>query len=136
MTFPVISCVNFKQDVSWGYIDGYKRAAQLLRDQMLVEQHYLDSLIYPLGYLYRHHVELQLKWLIEHASWLRDTASFPKRTHKLSVLWAELNEILEEIAPDEQVFCNELSTDLTVLSLFDDSAENFRYRTDTKGNNS
>lgn len=130
----VISCVNFKEDMSWGYIEGYKRAAHLLRDSLLVEQRDLDLLIYPLGYLYRHHIELHLKRLIATVKQFRDVESTVPFTHSLTSLWQQLKHELSELA-SQITFPDGMEEWLDELVSLDNSAENFRFDKTRDGTN-
>ena len=58
------ACINFRLDPHSTYALGYKEAAQFLaRNAANVSSQ--DFFVYPIAFLYRHHLELQLKWIIK-----------------------------------------------------------------------
>ena len=63
----------------------------------------LDSAIYPIAFLYRHYIELSLKWLIYLLRRLElNQRSIPKNTHDVHVLWQEARTLLiQHFQPDE-----------------------------------
>jgi hypothetical protein len=58
----------------WIYFTGFWRAAQRLAEHVCDTGNDQDFLIYPVVYLYRHHIELILKSIFESASSLLDRA--------------------------------------------------------------
>lgn len=46
------------------YVEGYRIAAERLVDNVLTTQTERDTLIYPIVFLYRHYIEIQLKEII------------------------------------------------------------------------
>src|SRR5579859_6702346 len=85
------------------YIEGYRRGAELLV-QYAVEHGDQDFLVYPIIFLYRHHIELILKRIIELAPSVLERSLTPveekhlKNSHKLDVLWQDAEPIMAEIA--------------------------------------
>jgi len=58
------ACLNFTHD-SWSlYAMGYLKAAERLVALFIDTRESPDSVLYPICFLYRHYVELQLKILI------------------------------------------------------------------------
>ena len=55
-------------DAPWAYSNGFRRAGQQLAMHVCETGTDQDVLIYPIVYLYRHHVELVLKSVIKSAS--------------------------------------------------------------------
>jgi hypothetical protein len=100
------ACVNYGwPDVA--YRKGYRRGASQLAVQILETKTDQDLLIYPLIYLYRHHVELVLKSIVAVASILLDrelskTEKKAIKDHCLNKLWAAarplLNSVCEKIS--------------------------------------
>jgi hypothetical protein len=90
-------------DGSIAYQDGYRRAAFLLAEhvcEMEREQHFL---IYPIVYLYRHHIELTLKSIIKVASFLLDYTLTDKyidtlSCHDLNRLWQLARPMLNPVS--------------------------------------
>jgi len=57
------ACLNFN-DPQYSYSLGYREAANFLAINA-ADHHMQDLFIYPIAFLYRHHLELQLKLIIE-----------------------------------------------------------------------
>jgi len=122
-----IACLNFNDDMSWGYIEGYRRAANLLADRMIVENQDLDFLIYPMGFMYRHHFELQLKYLIQKIGILNEQLESPAPMHLLQHLWANLRPKLLELQLESDAFCVEIDQGIDLVVQLDESSQEFRY---------
>lgn len=85
------------------YAEGYRRAGRILADYLRQNTFEADFLIFPLVFLYRHHVELQLKRLIPIASSLAGQVPTPNDRdqmgkHQLDRLWEILEPLLRELA--------------------------------------
>ncbi|MBV8575340.1 MAG: hypothetical protein JOZ58_09945, partial [Acetobacteraceae bacterium] len=59
------ACIKHWHDVERAYSNGFRRAARHLAEQACNSGRDQDHLVYPIVYLYRHHVELLLKAIIE-----------------------------------------------------------------------
>ena len=94
------ACVNFMHDMSSGYIEGYLRAADRLVQHVADTNHDQDFFVYPIAFMYRQHIELQLKKIIDTGGQLLfDTAGYPKH-HKLHDLWPLAKDILRQTWPN------------------------------------
>jgi hypothetical protein len=85
-----------------GYTEGYRRGAQLLVEHVAEHASNQDYLVYPVIFLYRHHIELALKNLIRQAPYLVERElTDPEKSHlgkhRLDLLWADVKAILKEI---------------------------------------
>ena len=74
------------------YQDGYRRAALHLAEYVCEEGRGQDYLVYPIVYLYRHHIELTLKSIIDAAAFVTDQMMTKKEFdtlghHDLARLW-------------------------------------------------
>jgi hypothetical protein len=111
---------------------------RLIQD-VLGHQHECDFLVYPIVFLYRHHVELAIKRIISCVPWVLrrdltvDEKSHLENTHKLEILWGDLEPMFASI-------CKAVNWDkpkvadlqgvreyIRQLSEVDPSSENFRY---------
>jgi hypothetical protein len=123
------------------YSDGYLLAGDRIVDS-LTGAPWEDALIYPILYLYRHHIELELKGLIAYSlNHLPNTntpdieAKFAgfKNGHKLSRFWDLLKEAFpkwaEGSSPASQLAFEAL---LTELAEHDPVGQAARYEVDTK----
>lgn len=127
------ACLNFNSDMSWGYINGYKRAADLLIENVRGRRSDLDSMVYPICFLYRHYIEIQLKEILYLYGQLHDLEEvgnfLSKPRHSLKEIWHKFKELYKtEIAGIERVdaFIDELDS-------FDKSGTAFRYHREMKG---
>lgn len=85
------------------YAIGYKDAADILVDDCRQRDRNQDALIYPVLFLYRHHLELSLKDLIVRGRKLLDIDEpFPAH-HKLNELWSTCDSLFDEIAPNDSM---------------------------------
>jgi hypothetical protein len=79
------------QDRSWvGYAKAYRAAAEALFAHCDRGEADPESMVYPVAFLWRHHLELMMKILIAAARSLRDDASGFPNDHRLKQLWAQL----------------------------------------------
>ena len=94
------ACVNFMHDMSTGYIEGYLRAADRLVQHVADTNRDHDFFVYPIAFMYRQHIELQLKKIIDTGRKLwADTAGHPEH-HKLHDLWPLAKGILRQTWPN------------------------------------
>jgi hypothetical protein len=128
------ACLNFVHDNGELYVDGYKRAADILVEYVLRNRMYIDLLVYPIIFLYRQYLELRLKELIQHGrSLIDDPGDFPKH-HNIDRLWKQLRYIIEksELETKPEDF-NVVESCINEFSLIDPSSMAFRYATDKDG---
>jgi len=86
------------------YIAGYKDAADILVKYIIDNRLKSDSLIIPIIYLYRHYIELSLKFIIKHGRQLfgiKIENHYPK-SHKITDLWKEGRKIIERRWPNAE----------------------------------
>jgi len=127
------------------HITGYKEAGDLLLQNCL-EGGRQNVLVYPIFFLYRHYIELQLKEIIINGRlYLEERKRFP-RGHNINRLWEECRRVVQEIDtsvepnPPEQLtresntVYDSLGNDINVLGQLDPSSATFRYPTDVDGN--
>jgi hypothetical protein len=123
------------------YLEGYRRGARTLAEHVcknLVDQ---DFLVYPIVYLYRHHVELSLKRLIVVAANLAEEeldhqTSKNLEKHRLDQLWADLKRLLTPERSGVEIDQPEsdgIGSYIKQLSTIDPEAHAFRYARDKKG---
>jgi hypothetical protein len=95
------ACINGLDD-AMAYQDGYRRAASHLAEHVCGAGREQDFLIYPIIYLYRHHIELTLKSIINVACFLVDYTLTDKDLdtlgrHDLAKLWKLARPLLNPI---------------------------------------
>jgi hypothetical protein len=93
------ACVGWDRDHWFGYIEGYKLAAELLVQHVIDETRNQDLLIYPIVFLYRQAVELALKHLIWLGSQLQGQRPELPMHQRLVPLWRQCRSIIEEVWP-------------------------------------
>lgn len=129
-----------KWDAGWAYSNGFRRAAFQLAQHVCDTASDQDVLIYPIVYLYRHHVELVLKSIIRSAFGLLDR-ELSKQDHEvlgrhgLSELWQTAQPLLDPVcqrAGDQPFPPSELDgVDSYVRQIHehDPDGQRFRYAT-------
>ncbi len=116
-------------------VSGYNEAANHLVDKALEDRHERESLIFPILFLYRHYLELQLKYFI--STYGRHAGIEPDwNTHKLTFLWRRFKEILDEFMGEAQDPGNADTTVEKIVAQFakmDPRSFSYRYPCDRKG---
>ena len=87
----------------YAYREGYRRGAQILVRTIEETQCDQDFLVYPIVFLYRHHVELVLKRVIEQAPYLIERPLTKAENdhlekHRLSLLWGDFRPMAAAIS--------------------------------------
>jgi hypothetical protein len=88
-----------KADMWLNYLIGYKDAADILVEHVKKTNNKHDVLVFPIVFLYRHYLELQLKMIIKDGYDLLNTNKDYAKCHKLDKLWKDCKIILKEIWP-------------------------------------
>jgi len=144
MEWQANACVNGVGG-SIAYQDGYRRAALHLAEYVCDVQQGQDFLVYPIVYLYRHHIELTLKsivnvawFLIDHTPTKKDLDTLGR--HDLARLWDFARPLLNpicELGGSPALPIDDLEgIDSYILQLHkhDPDGQRFRYSTTkTKG---
>ncbi|WP_370605589.1 type IV conjugative transfer system pilin TraA [Escherichia coli] len=84
------ACLNYMPDHGTAYTEGYRRAADILINHIDESGRDQDFLVYPVLFLYRHHLELLIKQIIGLALAL---AEDPDKDSSV-VKWVVLAEVL------------------------------------------
>jgi HEPN domain-containing protein len=131
------ACIN--QKVIHGldlFAEGYKTAADILVKHVAEHSSHQDTIVYPIVFLYRQHIELRFKEVIREGLLLLDEGQdFPK-THKLDKLWSLVKEIIEKVWPGEDTEeFGLIGHVVNEFSAIDPESMSFRYPEDRCGNN-
>jgi hypothetical protein len=85
-----------------GYSEGYRRGARFLVEHVMEHGRDQDYLVYPIIFLYRHHIELALKNIISQTPYvidrtLTDAEKKHLGKHRLDLLWQDLKPMFNDI---------------------------------------
>ena len=133
------ACFHFSHDKMNLYADGYLHAAEILIDSIVNSAdrvNYIDAKVYPILFLYHHHIELKLKDVISKGgSLLDEEEEFPQH-HKISELWCIAKKIICQINKDnaDKEAVNAVENVIKELSSINNNAEGYRYPYDKEGN--
>lgn len=127
------ACVNWSNGCDI-YTEGYKQAADILVMQVIETSSKQVTLVYPIMFLYRQYIELELKEIIRMANKLLYSEQKPEHNHLIDKLWEKSYALLIK------VFKNESTDDLKNIthlikefSSVDPISTAFRYPTDKSG---
>jgi HEPN domain-containing protein len=107
---------DVKDGVSFHYLEGYRRAAQLVVGAV-ESAHDADQFVYPIVFLMRHAVELAMKQVISHLK-------SPTFGHDLGAVWAECRKVIESV---------HLQMDADALDLLGERIKELQGRDDQSG---
>ncbi|MDD4909624.1 MAG: hypothetical protein PHR44_02970 [Candidatus Omnitrophica bacterium] len=133
------ACFHFTHEEMHLYIDGYLRAAEILVNSVCRSARrssYIDAKVYPILFLYHHHIELQLKNIIYKGNiLLNKNERFPQH-HKIYELWLIAKKIIckvNENSKDRRPV-NIAEKVIKELATINNDAEGYRYPYDKDGN--
>lgn len=128
------ACLNFSPDMSQGYISGYKVAADKLIADVDENASNQDTLVYPIIFLYRQHIELSLKRIIKNGRFLQgENPSFPIH-HDIKDLWDLVKGIIKFVWKNNKTKEIAKITDIIIeFHSVDPDSMSFRYPVDLVG---
>lgn len=122
------------------YQKGYRRAALHLVEYVCETEREQDSLIFPIVYLYRHHIELTLKSIVRTSSFVTDYTMTEKELdilgrHDLDNLWSLARPMLNPVCelggspafPQDDL--EGIDSYILQLDMHDPDGQRFRYAT-------
>ncbi|SCX44850.1 hypothetical protein [Nitrosospira sp. Nsp1] len=119
------------------YAAGYKDAADALVDALAHRKASLDSVIYPLVFLYRQGLELELKLILPLARRLAGKEAITDHHHGLIPLWSELRRLLEQLdSREDDKELPAIEDFIRQMDTVDPGSFAFRYPTTKKGETS
>jgi hypothetical protein len=134
------ACIAHWIEVDFVYTSGFRRAGLRLAEHVCETGSDQDFLIYPIVYLYRHHVELILKTIVAVAASLldRELTDGDRKAlggHDLARLWAAARPLLNPVCalvpnppfPDDDL--RGIDSYIRQLHEHDPNGESFRYAT-------
>lgn len=132
------ACLNFTSNQFSLYATGYKRAGDLLAEHIARTNSNQDILIYPIAFLYRQYLELQLKDIIIKGNALLDIQESYPKDHRLDIIWAKCRKIIENLKDFDSVREEIEATEeyIQQFSKIDPYSMAFRYPTDKENKSS
>lgn len=121
------------------YIRSFSEAAELLVERVLTgPEGGNDRLIFTIGFLFRHYLELQCKYLIEAAWHLHNKGPFkPKKGHFLKELWDETRKAIQPEFPEfTDTAFDSVESIIYQFDAVDPTGVEFRYARTLKGDQS
>ena len=126
--------LDWQRDTVIGRMEGYRRAAEVLVQHALEHRADLDFLIYPVANCWRHHIELQLKYLLPILKRLLGEPAGSIKGHDVVKLWDEVQPRLASAFPEEpRADSDNVGRLLRQLHNLDPDGQNFRYHRRTDG---
>ena len=117
------------------YADLYMKGAENLLHSITPGRRDEELLIYPILFLFRHHVELQVKYIL--SVWCDyEEEDFGQKygTHNLKYLWDECRKVLDEVFPGEDDEATDAVEEMILeLNEIDPQSMSFRYPINKKG---
>lgn len=100
--WPLNACIQHWGEVNYAYKAGFRRAALQLTERMCEQPVDQDSIVYPIVYLYRHHVELMLKDIFRLTADLLEISVSGSQVkhlgrHDLAQLWSMVRPMLDPV---------------------------------------
>jgi len=119
------------------YAAGYKDAADAILYALSQQKASLDSVVYPLVFVYRQGIELQLKMLLPLARRLAGKAPKNDHSHGLMPMWSQLRPLLEELTPrEDDAELPAIESFIEQIDKVDPQSFSFRYPTTKRGSES
>ena len=117
----------FSNDLSL-IAQGYYKGAKILVESL--DNNPSNALVYPIVFLYRHYIEIQLKAILEE---FREMGAISNRimSHKLDVLLKRVNQICTQ--QSLQNLSDEVCETIQGFNEFDNSSQTFRYSINRNG---
>jgi hypothetical protein len=109
------------------YLEGYRMAAQLVLRRIVRTESDQDFFAYPLVFLYRQYLELQLKLIIHLGRELHGGRGAPIKTHSLTALWDVAIGHIRRVWPDDSQGTTAIRADLEEFDSLDRGSYAFRY---------
>ncbi|HEX2839513.1 MAG TPA: hypothetical protein VHN77_15455 [Phycisphaerales bacterium] len=118
-----------------GIASGFKEAGDAVVDHAMSQIRHPDCFLFPIGFLYRHALEVQLKVLCRVGCKLYDEEP-PKaiETHHLRSLWQSVRRYIELVWPQgDKSVLDQAEALILEFDTVDPLAQSFRYERDKKG---
>lgn len=125
------------QEDDGGNVIAFKEAGDELVDFVARGEKYswYEAFLRPIGFLYRHYLELELKyWIKELTEKPLDRTGRMLKQHNLKKLWLELKPLIEPFCEtkEDQVILSEVEDVILTFDEYDPTGQEFRYNRTTK----
>jgi hypothetical protein len=125
--FRLIAMPQSGADAWPTYIEGYRMAARLVLHRVVRKGSDQDFYVYPLVFLYRQYLELQLKLVVYLGRQLHGGRGRPTTTHSLTALWDAAIEHIARRWPNDATDTSAIRADLAEFDALDRGSYAFRY---------
>jgi hypothetical protein len=127
------SCLGWSKGRPTSRIMGYREAADLIFARLAEDRGGLDTLVYPLVFLWRHAIELQLKNIVERGQIvLEKEAAYPKH-HGLKETWQMAIDVIGALQEEDKGEIENVTRVIDELCGLDPDSSGFRYHETKKG---
>ena len=126
-------------DYQWAIVEGFKEAADKVVDSLAATKERMDVFFFPVVYLYRHAIELNLKGLVNDGIYLqilKDDQELQDilASHNLHSLWSKVRLVLKEVWPDgDDEDVDAVEKIILEFHQADRSGQRLRYSQDKQG---
>lgn len=122
-----VGWVQTRSDKLGGYLEGYRRAAVALFESAIANKTSPELVVFPLAFLWRHHVELALKDVIATGRLLEGQEwGFPEG-HGLLNLWMTAKPYVLRCGPKNAPEVKNIELNIREFEKIDPYADGFRY---------
>ena len=117
----------FTNPVWIGYVEGYKTAADHLYEHCI--KHHQDTIVYPVVFLYRMHIELSMKQIISLLNQLYGLNLPIERTHPLGKIWVTIEQAILSKRPYMKgtEYNDKINKCIELINKLDNQSTAFRY---------
>jgi len=113
-------------------IIAFKEAGDALVEFVAKDKKYswYEAFLRPIGFLYRHYLELELKY------WIKELKGSSLKEHNLRSLWVELKPLIQPFwGTEDKKILSEVEEIILTFDKYDPTGQEFRYTRTTKGTN-
>ncbi|HXM17877.1 MAG TPA: hypothetical protein VN934_03605 [Candidatus Tumulicola sp.] len=115
-------------------LEGFRRGSELLMDAVNDGSADASVIVYPLGYLSRHRLELMMKVALGTGRLLgHEVPDDLFRSHSLARLWAETKNVVAAYCSEEESGADEADPIIQRMHEFDPDSQHFRYVRTNRG---
>jgi hypothetical protein len=126
----------FEQESEEGTVIAFKEAGDELVEFVVRGNKYswYEVFLRPIGFLYRHYLELEIKYWIKELSNEKPLAQKGKllKEHNLKKLWLELKPLIHSLCVTEDKDFIEVEEVILTFDKYDQTGQEFRYTRTTK----